>query len=115
MGGRPHAARLLSPRARGTAARAHLPQISRTERGSLALHPSENRLRRCAGPVYFPPMSRPSRLVLLPLLATLLPAPFPALAQHEHGGGFLGGNAPIQAGPSSGNVIDVPTPDVGAN
>lgn len=57
--------------------------------------------------------SRPARLVLLPLLAALLPAP--ALAQHEHGGGFLGGNAPLQAGPQTGNVIDVPTPDVGAN
>jgi len=58
---------------------------------------------------------RRSRLALLPLLAVLPLAAAPALAQHEHGGGFLGGNAPLQAGAQSGNVIDVPTPDVGAS
>lgn len=60
-------------------------------------------------------LPRSARLALLPLLAVLLPAPSPAFAQHEHGGGFLGGNAPVQPGAQAGNVIDVPTPDVGAN
>jgi hypothetical protein len=58
-------------------------------------------------------MKRAFPTAVLALVSGLLAAA--AFAQHEHGGGFLAGQAPVAGSAQSGNVIDVPTPDVGAN
>ncbi len=50
---------------------------------------------------------------LASMFATGLLLATSAAAQHDHGG-FLAGQVPVEGTPQSGNVIDVPIPDVGA-